>query len=198
MRKPIFIVSCVLLLVSLSCQYLLPENTPQPRDTPDIAQAATVPVVQAEPTQEPTPVQTVPLNTATLPPIPTATATVAVSFEDLPLLFWNAQISYDPAAWQAGEAGTPISLEHRQIPTCRLREQGPTEPPPTDRDITVGPVTYKVAELESQGSPLHWYMAVNGPNGPFADGFPTFIISSSPEQFEECLASAEEVMATLR
>lgn len=198
MRKPLILVSCLLLLASLSCQLLVPEKLPQTTDAPDTAAQATIPVVQPEPTQSmPTqtpPVPTEPVATATQPPAPTK----VVVLEDMILMFWNARVSYDPALWQPGDDEYPRSLGHVEIPTCIIYEQGPTEPPPVDREITLGSVTYKIAELESQGNPVHWYMAVSGPQGPFADGIPTLAITSDADQFEECLNSAEKVLSTMR
>lgn len=199
MIKPIIIISCVLLLVSLSCQFLFPKNTPQPQKTQEPAQEATVPAAQTvpaqpEPTQEQSTAQTAPLSTATLSPSPET----LVLLEDMTLMFWNARVSYNPAVWQPGGTEAPPSLTHRQLSTCRLYEQGPTEPPQADREVTLGPVTYMVAEMESQGNLIHWYMAVKGPQGAFADGIPTLVLSSSPEELEQCRGSAEEVLASMR
>jgi hypothetical protein len=199
MRKPLFVCACILLLVSISCQFLLPQSAPQPQNTP---LAATIPPQQAKPTREQLPISTAtfhpapttPLSTATPPPAPNT----LVLLEDLPLMFWNVKVSYDPAIWEPGSPQTPPSLMHRSLSTCKLNEQGPTEPPQADRKVTLGPVTYMVAEMVSGGNPIHWYMAVKGPQGPFADGIPTLVVSSSPEQLEPCRTSAEEVLATLR
>lgn len=174
----------------------MPQNTPQPQVTLAVA---TVPVPQPatpqpEATKEQPPAPSIPLNTATQPPTPT----LPVVLEDLPMMFWDVKIRYDPAIWQPAGTDGPLTLRHQQISTCSIYEQGPTEPPPADREAALGPVTYMVAELESQGNPTHWYMAVSGPQGPFADGIPTLVISSSPEQFEQCRSSAEEVFATMR
>lgn len=196
MRKPIIILSSVLLLVSLSCQLLIPQNTPQPQVTLEVA---TVPVPQPEApqpgaTKEQPPAPTILLSTATQPPAPT----IPVVLEDIPMMFWDVRVSYDPAIWQPSGTEGPLTLTHQQISPCGIYEQGPTEPPAADREVTLGPVTYLVAELESQGNPAHWYMAASGPQGPFVDGIPTLVVSSSPEQFERCRSSAEEVFATMR
>lgn len=196
MRKPICILAAVLLLVSLSCQFLFPKSTPQPQPTP---QVATVPPALPEPrVPEPTSTQppppTTPPSTSTPPPTPTT----VVVLEDFTLAFWDARVSYDPAVWELSGEGYSATLTHRQYATCNIREQGPTEPPQADRDVTLGAVAYKVAEFEAQGNIVDWYMAVRGPQGPFADGIPTLLLTSSPDQLEQCRSSAEEVFATMR
>jgi hypothetical protein len=196
MRKPIYILSGVLLLASLSCQLLIPQNTPQQQITLEVA---TVPIPQLETarpeaTQEQPPTPTTPLSTATQPPTPT----MPVILDTVSMMFWNVTIRYDPAIWRPAGTDGPLTLTNQQISPCSIYEQGPTEPPAADREVTLGPVTYQVAELEAEGNPAHWYMAINGPQGPFTDGIPTLVISSSPEQFEQCRTSAEEVFATMR
>ncbi len=197
MRKPTILLAGIVLLVSLSCQLLSPQTPREPTAAPAVAMPTPEPA-QPEPTQAPT---------ATLPPAaaaPTETAASAaepntlILLENVSLMFWNAKVSYNPAVWEPGPQGNPAALAHRQLYTCKLYEQGPTEPPEAKRKMTLGQVTYMVAEMEWQGNPAHWYMAVNGPQGPFADGVPTLVITSSPDQFEQCRSSAEEVLVTLR
>lgn len=201
MRKTLFIISCIL-LVSLSCQFLFPQQTQPPQapleeaTVPGLLPEATLPAAtQPEPAREQTPVPVKPGSGNPPPPEPGG----MLLLEDLNLKFWNVRVSYNPAVWQPIAAGNePPALAHQQLATCRLYEQGPTEPPQTQRDVTLGPVTYKIAEMESQGSPIHWYMAVQGPQGPFADGTPTLVVTSSAGEFEECRISAEEVLASMR
>lgn len=189
MSKSILAAALVLLLVGLSCQLVTPSAPPP---TPTGAAPALPPPATATPLLPPP-------ATATALPAPTATpqpsATPPPVLEQLRLIFWDVQVSYNPAVWQP--AGDYPTLAHRSLSGCQLTEQGPTEPPMNTREVQLGPVTYAVAELEINGQAVDWYMATSGPAGPFPGGLPTLLIFAPAAGAEQCRADALAVLATM-
>ena len=191
MSRSILAAALVLVLVGLSCQLVTPSAPPTPTGAdpalPPPATATSLLPLPATATPLPAPTST------DVPPPPTVTPPPVL--EQLRLFFWDVQVSYDPAVWQP--AGDYPTLEHRSLSGCQVTEQGPTEPPMNTSEVQLGPVTYAMTELSMSGQPVDWYMAINGPQGPFPGGLPTLLIVLPAVGVEQCRADALVVLATM-
>lgn len=195
MPKSILAAALVLLLVGLSCQLTAPREPAAPATAAPVLPLPDTATPLSAPTSTPPPAPTLAAPTSTpLPPQPSPTPPPVL--DTLRLIFWDVQVSYDPAVWRLASSDYPV-LEHRSLSGCQVTEQGPTEPPMNTTPVQLGEVTYAMAELSMSGQTVDWYMAINGPSGPFPGGLPTLLIFVPPAGAEQCRADALAILATM-
>jgi len=225
-RNPSFrILIAALLLSSLACQAVSRVfDKPDMEATIEAGMAATRKAEATEHipethTQTPTIIPTIPeVPSETPSPLPSATPSITASTtpsitlsitpspDPIRELLFNhlngLGLFFDATQWMATEddIGRAV-LESLQISGCTIQEQGPTEPPPINRQIQIGAITYDVAEFEAntdQGDLfVSWFLARDGFINPLAGTIPVLIVITPLEDTEACLSRADDVLKTL-
>ena len=116
-----------------------------------------------------------------------------------PLMFYpHLILEYDASEW------TMVNyLQSRNLKTCAIGEQGPTDfngTPPVLVPVQLGNISYSVIFWEGAqaGDRLAWYIEGQSLTGyDYSPGLPILVVQASLSEWEDCKILAEKVLATL-
>ncbi len=169
-----------------------------------LSACGTTPAPTAPPTAGPVPTVAATAQPTVLPPVqgltPTANLTAAPGAGEFALTFYKLVLDYDPARWQVVPGPTQEQiLTSSDIPSCTIREQGPTEPPALAARVTLGRVVYQQSDEIPVGNGVveRWYLATGGSATPTPAGIPVLRVTAPVDDKIACFEAAEQVLATL-
>jgi len=116
-----------------------------------------------------------------------------------PLMFYpHLILEYDASEW------TMVNdLQSRNLKTCAIGEQGPTDfngTPPVLVPVQLGNISYSIIFWEGAqaGDRSAWYIEGQSLTGyDYSPGLPILVVQASLSEWEDCKILAEKVLATL-